>query len=99
MTANKSVTANFTQNEYSLTVSISPLDRGVVTKSPNKPIYFYGETVILTAIPDPGWHFSSWSGDAEGVTNPLTFIISGNANITANFSDVYIIYLPMVMRN
>jgi len=99
MTANKSITANFTQNEYSLTVSINPPDRGVVTKSPNKPIYFYGETVILTAIPNPGWHFSSWSGNATGGTNPLTLIIAGNVSITANFSDVYSIYLPMVMRN
>lgn len=99
MTTNKSISANFAQNEYSLTVLISPVDVGVVTKSPNKPFYLYGETVILTASPDPGWHFSSWSGDATGVTNPLTLIITGNASITANFSDVYSIYLPMVMRN
>ena len=100
MTTNKSITANFTLDEYALAVSINPEGKGSVTKLPSKPSYNYGDVVTLTASPTlPGWHFSGWSGDALGMTNPLTYTIVGNTNITANFSDVYPIYLPMVMRN
>ena len=98
MESNLSVTANFTQNEYSLTVLTNPLDAGSVTKSPNKPIYYYGETVVLTASPVPGWHFVGWSGDATGTANPLTFSFTDNANITANFSNAYNIFLPLTLN-
>jgi uncharacterized repeat protein (TIGR02543 family) len=46
----------------------------------------YGESVTLTATPNSGYEFSSWSGDASGSTNPLTFTVTGDRTITANFS-------------
>jgi len=30
--------------------------------------------------------FANWSGDASGTTNPVTVTISGNTNVTANFT-------------
>lgn len=46
----------------------------------------YGESVTLTATPNSGYEFSSWSGDASGSTNPLTFTVTSDRTITANFS-------------
>ncbi len=90
MTSNKSITANFTQDEYSLSVSVNPPGMGSVTKSPSKPVYYYGEVVTLTASPTvTGWRFTGWSADASGVTNPLQVTITSDTNITANFSNQY----------
>ena len=42
-----------------------------------------GERLKLTAIPDPGWSFSSWGGDLKDKTNPITVIVDRNLSITA----------------
>ena len=59
---------------------------GVVGKSPNQLTYNSGASVKLTATANPGYTFSSWSGDATGISNPLTVTVNGNKNITANFT-------------
>jgi hypothetical protein len=41
--------------------------------------------VTLTADADPGWTFSSWSGDLSGSTNPEQLTITGDMSVTANF--------------
>ena len=43
---------------------------------------------MLTATANPGFVFSSWSGDATGSTNPLTVLMTANKNITANFTAI-----------
>jgi len=87
---NTSITANFTQDEYSLVVLNEPSDKGSVSISPSKPVYYYGDEVILTASTTlTGWRFTEWSGDATGTDNPLIFTIQGNTSITANFSNQY----------
>ncbi|MBI5555038.1 MAG: fibronectin type III domain-containing protein, partial [Elusimicrobia bacterium] len=84
MNANKSITANFTANTYTLT--INPATGGTVTKNPNKTSYSYVETVTLTATANSGYSFSSWSGDLSGSVNPATVTINGNKMVTANFT-------------
>ena len=81
MTANKNITANFTA-VYTLTTTAV---NGTVTKTPNQTSYTSGSTVEITATPNPGYTFTSWSGDANGTTNPLTVSMTSNKNITANF--------------
>ena len=82
----KSVTANFTQNQYTLTVSVNPSGAGSVTKSPSKTTYLYGDQVTLTAGTGNGYTFSSWSGDASGTAPSATITINGNKAVTANFT-------------
>jgi hypothetical protein len=41
---------------------------------------------VLTAVPNVGYQFSSWSGDASGTVSPLTVSMIANKNITANFT-------------
>ena len=90
MNANKNITANFTlipPSSYTLNVTAV---NGTVLKNPNTATYNSGATVQLTATPNSGYVFDSWSGDALGSTNPLTVTMNANKNITANFNAVII---------
>ena len=84
MNGNKSVTAHFTANQYSLTITND--GSGSVTKNPNQATYTYGQVVTLTAIPTTGWSFSSWTGDLTGSQNPKTITMDGNKAVTAHFT-------------
>ncbi|MDC0281265.1 hypothetical protein OAL03_06850 [Akkermansiaceae bacterium] len=44
-----------------------------------------GTEVILTAIPDPGFVFDSWTGSASGIQNPLSITINQDRTIGASF--------------
>jgi hypothetical protein len=58
---------------------------GSITAQPATDSYRWGDTVTLTAIPDPGFKFSEWSGDATGITSEIKVVIQGNTEITALF--------------
>jgi hypothetical protein len=74
--------------QYTLTISINPYNGGAVSKNPNKTNFNSGETVILTAVANSGYQFSSWSGDASGSNPTITLTMNGNKSVTANFSVV-----------
>jgi len=96
MDGNKAVTANFTQDQYDLTVSVSPSGVGSVSRSPEKATYVYGDQVQLTAATIPGYTFSGWSGAASGTTNPVTTTMDGSKAVTANFTqDQYILMVSV----
>jgi hypothetical protein len=80
MDGNKTVTATFTQDEYTLT--INKTGSGSVAASPEKATYHYGEVVTLTPTADAGWTFSAFSGDTT--TNSIT--MDGNKTVTATFT-------------
>lgn len=67
---------------YSLNISAV---NGTVTKNPDQTNYPEGTQVVLTAIPNTGYHFNNWSGDVFSLSNPLTITMDGNKNITADF--------------
>ena len=84
MTGNTTVTANFTQNAYTLTVSSA---HGLVSKDPDQPTYTYGTDVLLTmGTVDDGWTFTGWDGGGCTGTAPCTVDITGNTTVTANFT-------------
>ena len=58
---------------------------GEVIKFPNSSRYKSGFTVQLTAIPDNGYVFESWSGDYVGNENPLYITLTEDIEIDANF--------------
>ena len=70
---------------YTLTVNVSPLGSGIVSKSPDKTNYINNEIVQLTAIPNAGYQFDQWSGDLSGGSNPATITMDGNKSVTAHF--------------
>lgn len=84
---------------YTLTVNVDPVGSGTVTVLPDQESYQDGEVVSLTAIANPGWTFTGWTGDATGMENPLSVTMDGNKTITANFTeDEKNIYLPLILR-
>jgi uncharacterized repeat protein (TIGR02543 family) len=83
MHGNYTITANFAQNEYTLT--INTVGSGTVTRNPDQATYHYGDIVQLTASPDTGWSFSAWSGDLSGSVNPSNIVINDNKTVTATF--------------
>jgi uncharacterized repeat protein (TIGR02543 family) len=70
-------------NSFTLKLTSS---NGTVATSPNQLWYDSNSVVQMTATPSTGFTFTGWSGDATGSTNPLSMIMSGNKNITANFT-------------
>lgn len=81
---NKTITATFTRNTYSLTIDI--IGSGSVYRVPDKNFYYYGEVVTLTATPSVGWVFSGWGGNLSGSANPVELTITGNMTVVATFT-------------
>ncbi len=71
---------------YTLTISVN----GGGTTAPAPGSYTHGEGMVIpvTAIPDSGWVFNSWTGDI-GNNNPydttIFILMDGDKQITANF--------------
>ena len=79
---NPSATSCTTTENYTLTTNAS---NGSINLSPQGGTYPAGTVVTLTAIPNNGYAFSSWSGDASGgATTSIT--MNSNKSVTANFA-------------
>ncbi len=59
---------------------------GAVTKTPNATQYDSGTVVGLKALPNAGYQFGNWTGDATSSTDSATVVMNGTKNVTANFS-------------
>ena len=86
MDSDKSITANFVIQQY--TLSIVAGTGGTTEPSLGIYIYDFGTQVTIKAMPNSGYEFSGWSGDASGTTNPITITMNSDKSITANFSAV-----------
>lgn len=86
VTANHTISATFTIKIHTLVVNA--IGSGTVTIVPNQPSYACGSNVQLTAVPNPGYAFFAWSGDASGNANPLNVVMDANKIINALFIDV-----------
>ncbi|MDG5814867.1 hypothetical protein QA601_07255 [Chitinispirillales bacterium ANBcel5] len=78
---NKSITANFEE----LTFDLSVTTEGSGTVTPDSGTFSYGDSVTLTATPDAGWFFYGWSGDISGDENPVTIIMDSDKSVEARF--------------
>ncbi|GAK57195.1 fibronectin type III domain protein [Candidatus Vecturithrix granuli] len=93
MTAARSVTATFTLNSYTLSVSKAGTGSGTVTSSPAgiscgadcTETYAYNTVVILTATPATGSTFTGWSGACSG-TGTCTVSMTAARSVTATFT-------------
>ncbi|HAQ17724.1 MAG TPA: hypothetical protein DCR40_00650 [Prolixibacteraceae bacterium] len=85
LNSSRTLVANFVLTS-GITFTLNAIaNNGTVVKNPTLASYNSGATVQLTATPNSGYVFSSWSGDATGSVNPLTVTMNANKNITANF--------------
>jgi uncharacterized repeat protein (TIGR02543 family) len=83
MDRSKSVIANFSPVQFTLTTSASPSNGGNVTGGGT---YTVGTAVILIATPSSGFVFTGWSGDASGSHNPISITMDRNQSVIANFT-------------
>lgn len=74
-------------SEFTLTATANPAEGGSVTGA---GVYEEGTTVTLTATPNEGYEFVSWTnGGAEVSTNATySFVIKANLALVANFKAV-----------
>ena len=87
LNANTTITATFTgATNYTLTTNAS--GPGTIMQSPTGTSFASGTAITLTAVPNSGATFTSWSGGAcAGSTNTTCmFNISANTSETATFA-------------
>jgi uncharacterized repeat protein (TIGR02543 family) len=77
---------NYTASIIKYTLTISAGSGGTTEPAAGSYTYDSGTQVSVRAIPNSGYQFSGWSGDASGTTNPITITMDSNKSITANFS-------------
>jgi hypothetical protein len=85
MTANQVITAAFLPL-YILEVVAA--EGGVVEQTPAQSAYLAGEVVTLTAVPQPGWRFTGWGGDAAGAETILSVVMEQDKRVTAGFERI-----------
>src|SRR5262249_3693595 len=73
----------FAFDGYVLTVNIT--GQGSVLRNPDAPFYPLNTTVDLTAVPQVGFRFTSWSGAASGTSPTASVVMSANQTVTAQF--------------
>jgi hypothetical protein len=96
------VTDPFGQSDWER-ISITALDLvdltltctsgGTTSPAPGIHTYKRGETVTVTAVPDPDFLFAGWSGDASGTANPLSLVMDDDKTVTATF--VPVVFPPL----
>jgi len=59
---------------------------GTTNPIPGTYTHDYGTQVQVTAVPDSGYQFSGWSGDASGTSITITITVDSDKEISASFS-------------
>ena len=88
---NRTLVANFTLNNYTISVTADPADGGMVTGAGN---YDHGTTCTLTATANENYEFINWTKDGIEVSTEVTFtfIVTASETYVAHFNfDDYVI--------
>ena len=83
--SDKSIKANFI---LPCTLTIDAGDGGTTNPASGSHTYDTGTQVSVRALPEIGYKFSGWGGDALGTTNPITITMDSDKSITASFSEI-----------
>ena len=85
VTGNRTLVAQFQQQQYTITATANPTNGGTI--SGNQSPYTYGQTCSLTATPASGYTFIRWTENGNQVsTNPnYSFTVTGNRTLVAQF--------------
>ncbi len=72
---------------YTLTMQVS--GNGTTDPSVGEHSYTAGAVVDITATPDAGWQFASWTGDVADPSSASTTVTMDSAKtVTANFTEI-----------
>ena len=87
MTQDITITALFVPDAapFTYTVTLRIVGNGAVALMATGP-FTQGQTMQITALPDPSWTFTGWSGNLRGPLHALTTTITNPLNITATFA-------------
>lgn len=66
-------------------INLTNSEGGSVDASPKMIEYPFGSEVTLTAVPQEGYIFKSWTGDVKSYGNPVTVVVNSEMNVEANF--------------
>jgi uncharacterized repeat protein (TIGR02543 family) len=90
MSGNENVSVGFGNDTYALLLSGVGSGgvkvNGVYHALPDSITAAHGSTVTLEAAPDTGWHFTGWSGDLTGSTDPTFIVIDSDKSVTVGFA-------------
>ena len=100
MLQTQTITANFVQDEYDLTLNVvndGIGTGGTVSATPLKSTYLYGDVVTLKATPTLGWTFNGWSGAITSPDAQTQLTITADTAVTATFTqDQYALEIEVV---
>jgi len=85
------ITENPNAVTYNLTANVNPSSSGVVTLNPAGNKFAQGTEIKLTANKNFGYNFKQWTDDKGVVVstaNPLTYTVTSDAVLTAEFESV-----------
>jgi len=82
MNRSKKITARFARSMRRLSTRAAPANGGMVMGGGG---YKHGNHASIEAIPNRGYYFIKWEGDASGISNPLKIKMNRSKNITAVF--------------
>ena len=69
--------------KYKLTVVQNTY--GLISITPIKSAYSDGDIVTISAIPNDGYSFITWTGDVNSNSNPLVISVNANTTVSARF--------------
>jgi len=79
------ITANFRINQYQ--VNFTSTAGGAITGNKSQNVDYNSDCTSVTAVADPDYEFSGWTGGYVGSRNPLTlFNVTSNMTVQANFT-------------
>ena len=91
-TATQGYTVTISGAALTLTTTASPSGWGTISPwCPGGCSYTAGSQLTVTATPNSGYAFSSFTGTYSGTANPFTINLTGTATIAANFVTGYTI--------
>ena len=82
---NRTLVANFTQQNYTVSVSANPTNGGTVTGGGSN--FHYGDNCTVSATPAAGYTFLRWTENGSPVSTNATysFSVTGNRTLVAQF--------------
>lgn len=89
MNGPKSVTVEFEQLTYSLTLQTTGSGEGSITPSSEADQHPHGSSITLRAIAAKGSKFKQWGGGVSGTNIEATFKIKKPTTVTAEFVRMY----------
>jgi hypothetical protein len=68
---------------------------GMVALEPPGGFYVSNTVVTLTALPEAGWEFPSWTGDASGTSSNISLVMDRDKSVTAQFGRIPVFTLAV----